>query len=421
MQKVLAMVLAGGRGKRMDILCHERPKPVLPFAGRFRVIDFSLSNCIHSQINSVAILADYQRSQMSDYLRRWNLTNTAISKSDILEPRAGSYQGTADAIYQNLGYLQRCGTDSVLVLAGDHVYKMDYRKMLAFHALVKADVTVGVVRVPIEQAHRFGTVNIDSEGRILDFTEKASVPRSSLASMGIYIFNNEVLTRRLIEDAARPDSPHDFGYAVIPNMVEKDRVFAYEFDGYWQDIGTIEAYYWANMELTLEKPSFSLDGSWPIFTDNQNSSLPNISPQSSVRNSLISPGCVVKGRVENSVLSPGVCVEEHAEVRESVLMANVFVGYHSVVDHCVLDEEVNVGKSCYIGFNTGRPLSNSGITVLGKGATVPHRTAIGCNCKVLPHVGQTEFTTNMVSSGTLISPRNRGIINLPEESVAISK
>ena len=405
MQKVIAMILAGGRGKRMGFLSQERPKPVLPFAGRFRVIDFSLSNCIHSRIDNIALLIDYQRSQMSDYLRRWNLTNTSISKFDILEPEEGSYQGTADAIYQNLGYLQRCGTDRVLVLAGDHVYKMDYRKMLAFHEQMKADVTVGVVRVPVEQAHRFGTINTDAEGRIIDFTEKASIPISSLASMGIYVFNNDVLARRLVEDAAQANSPHDFGYAVIPRMVEKDRVYAFEFDGYWQDIGNIEAYYWANMELTREKPSFSLDGTWPILTENHNSSLPSISRQGSVRNSLISPGCVIKGRVENSVLSPGVRIEEEAVVTNSLLMANVYIGYHSVVNHCVLDEGVNVGKFCYVGFRTGPISGDGGITVVGKDVTVPQYIAIGHNCKILPNVQPADFISTVVTSDSIVAPR----------------
>ncbi len=224
MPKVLAMILTGGRGKRMDILCQERPKPALPFAGRFRVIDFSLSNCIHSQINSIALLADYQRSYMANYLRRWNSVNVPDVRLHILEPVTGAYRGTADAVYQNLGYLRRYRADRALVLAGDHIYKMDYRKILAFHEQVKADVTVGVVQVPIEQADRFGTVTVDAEGRIVDFVEKSGTPRSDLVSMGIYVFNTEVLAERLIEDAAQPNSPHDFGYAVIPDMVKRDRV-----------------------------------------------------------------------------------------------------------------------------------------------------------------------------------------------------
>jgi glucose-1-phosphate adenylyltransferase len=405
MSKVLAMILAGGRGNRMGILCHERPKPVLPFAGGFRVIDFSLSNCIHSQIDNIALLTDYQRSNMANYLRRWNFTNAPSGNLDILEPRVDSYKGTADAVYQNLGYLQRCGSDRVLVLAGDHVYKMDYRKMLAFHERVKADVTVGVVRMPVEQNHRFGAVTVDAEGRILDFVEKSETSQASLVSMGIYIFNNDVLARRLAEDAAQPDSPHDFGYAVIPRMVKKDRVYGFNFNGYWQDIGTIEAYYVANMELTREKPSFSLDGTWPVFTEAHTLSLPEISHQGSVQNSIISPGCVIKGRVENSILSPGVLVGEEAVVTNSVLMANVFIGYHSLINRCVLDEEVNIGKFCYIGFRDGKTSGDGDITVLGRYATIPDHIAIGRECKILPNVQPADFTSTVVTSESTVSPQ----------------
>jgi glucose-1-phosphate adenylyltransferase len=405
MEKVVAMILAGGRGRRMGFLSQKRPKPALPFAGRFRVIDFSLSNCIHSRIDNVALLIDYQRSQIAEYLKRWNSTNATSGNLDILEPRTGSYQGTADAIYQNFDYIQKPGIDKVLVLAGDHVYKMDYRKMLAFHEQMKADVTLGVVRVPIEQTHRFGTVNTDSEGRIIDFVEKASLPRSSLASMGIYVFNNEVLTQRLTEDAAQKDSTHDFGYAVIPKMVEKDRVYAYKFDGYWQDIGTIESYYDANMELTRENPSFSLDGTWPIFTEDQDSSLTNIFSRGSVRNSIVSPGCIIKGHVENSILSPGVWVEEEAVITNSILMANVFIGHHSVVNHCVLDDSVNVGKFCYLGFRGGQIPGDRNLTVLGKGATLPDFTAIGQNCKILPDVQPADFASTVVTSDSIVTPR----------------
>ncbi len=403
MQKLLAMILAGGRGKRMDILCHDRPKPVLPFAGRFRVIDFSLSNCIHSQIYSVAVLVDYQRSYITNYLRRWNRINSAGGSYHILEPKTSYYKGTADAVYQNLDYLQR-RADRILVLAGDHVYKMDYLKMLAFHEQVNADVTVGVIQIPVEYTQRFGTVNVDAEGRIINFVEKSRTPLSNLASMGIYIFNADVLTERLIEDASQPNSPHDFGYAILPGMVKRDRVFAFKFESYWQDIGTIEAYYKANMELTRDTPSFSLNGRWPVLTDDNRILQPKTSPHGSVINSIVSPSCVVKGRVENSILSPGVYVEEHAEVRNSVLLANTFIGYHSVIERSILGEEVNVGKSCYVGFNARGFLNHSDITVLGKAVDVPPYTAIGSNCKVLPYVGQAELTTNLVASGTLVSP-----------------
>jgi glucose-1-phosphate adenylyltransferase len=342
---------------------------------------------------------------MASYLRRWNLTNALSGNLRILEPGADSYRGTADAVYQNLDYLQKCGSDRVLILAGDHVYKMDYRKMLAFHEQVKAEVTVGVVRVPVEQNHRFGTVTMDADGRILDFVEKVQTPRISLVSMGIYVFNSDVLARRLAEDAALADSPHDFGYAIIPRMVKTDRVYGFNFDGYWQDIGTIESYYATNMELTREKPSFSLDGTWPVFTEDHDLSLPKISRQGSVRNSIVSPGCVIKGRVENSILSPGVQVDEEAVVTNSVLMTNVFIGYHSLVNHCVLDEGVNIGKFCYIGFRNGQTSGDGDITVLGRGVTVPHHIAIGRKCKILPNVQPSDFASTVVISDSTVSPR----------------
>jgi len=401
-----SVILAGGRGKRMDILCHIRPKPALPFAGRFRVIDFSLSNCIHSQISDIAVLTDYQRSSMADYIRQWYRFNANSANCRILEPKAGSYLGTADAVYQNLDCLNKRNVDKVLVLAGDHVYKLDYRKMLAFHQETDADVTVGVIPVSIEETHRFGTVTLDASGRITDFLEKSPVSRSNLASMGIYVFNRKVLAERLIEDASDQTSRHDFGYSLLPEMVKRDRVFAYQFEGYWQDIGTVEAYYEANMELTKEQPCFSLNSATPVMTQEQLLSPPCISKQSSIINSLVSPGCVVRGRVENSVLSPQVWVDEDAVVRNSVIMGNTFIGRHSVIDRCVLDEEVKIGEYCYLGFGSSLIPGDWDITVLGKGVNVPPHTAIGRNCKIMPHVEASDFVGNVVTSGAVLAKRS---------------
>ncbi|MBI4188033.1 MAG: NTP transferase domain-containing protein [Chloroflexi bacterium] len=403
MSRVAAVILAGGKGERMEMLCHVRPKPVLPFAGKFKVIDFSLSNCIYSKINDIAVLADYERSQMTDYLRQWHLMNANSTNFHVLEPRAGSYSGTADAVYQNLDYLDKGKIDAVVVLAGDHVYKLDYRKMLAFHQEVNADVTVGVVPVPIEQAYRFGMVTIDADGRILDFLEKSPVAQSNLASMGIYVFNRKFLAECLTEDAADMASRHDFGYSILPRMVRQDRVFAYQFDGYWQDIGTMEAYYQANMELTKEQPCLSLNGSSPILTQEQGLSLPCIGKGAIIKNSLVSPGCVIKGRVENSVLSPEVWVDEQAVVRNSVIMGKTFIGRYSVVDHSVVDEGVKIGEYGYIGFGSDLNWDHSNITVLGKGVTVPPRTAVGRNCRILPHVGISDFVASVISHGEVVS------------------
>jgi glucose-1-phosphate adenylyltransferase len=402
MEKVLGMILAGGRGKRMDILCYLRPKPALPFAGKLRVIDFSLSNCIHSQVRSIAVLVDYQRNCMADYVGEWAVANAGSARISVLEPESGSYAGTADAVYQNLAYLNGQPGNRVLVLAGDHVYRMDYRKMLAFHEKVGADATVGVVKVPVEEAHRFGTVVVNSKDRIQEFVEKSSRPLSSLASMGIYVFNKDILAKRLVEDAGVEGSLHDFGYAVLPGMVKRDKVFAYEFDGYWQDIGTVEAYYQANMEILVARPRFSLDSDWPVLTDNNALPVPEGSNDGRVVNSLISSGCIIKGRVENSVLSTGVHVEEQAIIRNSVVMANTFVDYHSVVDSCILDEGVQIGRLCYIGFGSSLLSGDSNITVLGKDVMVPPHTAVGRKCKVLPKAGLDDFTANPVPSGTII-------------------
>lgn len=403
---VIAIILAGGRGKRMDILCQRRPKPALPFAGRFRVIDFSLSNCIHSQLNNIAVLTDYQRSSMANYLRRWYILNGNDQSLYILAPKSGSYHGTADAVYQNIEYLNRYNDDTVLILAGDHVYKMDYRQMLSFHERSHADVTIGVVSVPIEQARRFGIITADNDGRITDFVEKPRLPQSNLVSMGIYIFNKKVLCEYLTEDAAIKDSPHDFGYAIIPKIVKNKRAFAFKYDGYWQDIGTKETYYSANMELTRQWPSFTLDSTWPVLSQDNNLPSTRESRQGVIKDSLVSPGCVIKGYVENSVLSPGVVVEEEAVVTKSVLMENVTVGYHSIVDCCILDEGVNIDKYSYIGFGSSLISGDWNVTILGKEVNIPPYTAIGRNCKVLPFVKPADFTAKTISSDSVIAPRS---------------
>jgi glucose-1-phosphate adenylyltransferase len=397
------MVLAGGRGSRMDILCHVRPKPAMSFAGGFKVIDFSLSNCVHSDITNIAVLTDYQRSHMADYLKRWREVNNGTEHFDVLEPPQESYCGTADAFYQNIEYLRNSDADRVLILAGDHVYKMDYRKMAAFHERAGADVTVGVVPVPMEETYRFGTVRLDPDSRITEFVEKSRNAWSNLASMGIYMFNKEVLIDRLIEDAAQPNSPHDFGYAILPEMVRRDKVFAYQFQGYWQDIGTKDTYYAANMELLDSEPGFTMDSNWHILTEEPELALMKKVNRGLVKNSLISEGCVIRGEVYNSVLSPGVHVEEKAVVRDSILMPGVNVGYHSVVDRCILDENVNISRYCYIGFDAGLQSSERQITVIGKGAVVPSHTAVGRNCTIMPHVGPADFKGNVVLSGSTLT------------------
>jgi glucose-1-phosphate adenylyltransferase len=404
MTGVLAMILAGGRGERMGILCQGRAKPGLPFAGSFRMIDFALTNCVRSGIRDIAVLTDYQRSSLGRYLSAWWLANGNKGDLHILDPQIGSYKGTADAIHQNIGHLHRKGAHSTLILAADHVYKMDYGKMLAFHQKVHADVTVGVVSVPIEQAHRFGIVKTGSEGRVMEFVEKPKTPKSNLVSMGIYIFDSPTLLDRLAEDAADSSSPHDFGHAIIPNMVSRDRVFAYRFNDYWRDIGTVEAYHQANMELVRQPLSFSLNTQWSILTQDHGSlPPPRIGGLGIVKDSLVSPGCVIKGEVRNSILSPGVRIGERAIIRNSVIMADTVIGEHVVVENSILDEGVEVGKFCYIGLETSRTTGDHGITVVGKTVTIPSYTGICRNCSVSPEVGPLDFAKHVVQAGTLVS------------------
>lgn len=401
MAKTIALILAGGRGRRMDILCRVRPKPVLPFAGRYKVIDFTLSNCIHSGIDDIGVLTDCHRSRMATYLRGWSLSNGARTLRS-LEPKEGSYEGTADAVFRNLALILESGARNVLVLAADHVYKMDYRELLAFHEQAEAAVTVGVVRVPIGEGHRFGTISLNDAGEIREFAEKPINPRSNLASMGIYVFNTDVLVQRLTEDAARTASLHDFGYTIIPAMLGRDKINAFEFRDYWQDIGTPQAYYEANMELVREHPRFALYGSQPVLTDQRDLPPAYFSQQARVVNSVVSPGCIIKGYVENSVLSPGVLVEEQAEVWDSVLMSNAFVGYHSVVDSCIIDEGANIGRLCYIGFGRSARAGERDVTVVGKEATVPSHAVIGRNCRVLPHADRSNLGPNLSTARPVV-------------------
>jgi glucose-1-phosphate adenylyltransferase len=380
--KIQALILAGGLGKRMGILCHARPKPVLPFACRFRIIDFTLSNCTHSGIKNIALLVDHQRRQMADYVSEWNRINFSGSRITILEPKSGSYAGTADAIFQNIDLLQTNSVETTLVLAGDHVYRMDYRDMLALHKQVGADVTIGVVSVPLKRTHRFGIVTVDQQQRIIDFVEKPKSATSNLASMGIYIFDTQFLIEHLIEDNKDRSSNHDFGHTIIPAMVKQHNVFAYKFQEYWQDIGTVEAFYGTNMELIRKLPSLSLNGNWPILTNTRNLVLPKPINTANVRNSLIGEDCSIDGIVENSVLFPRATVKTHATVRNSIVMSNTIIGSYTTVDHSILDEDVELGEFCYIGFGDGSAEKEKGITVLGRGAKISDYSAVHYNYKI---------------------------------------
>jgi glucose-1-phosphate adenylyltransferase len=282
---------------------------------------------------------------------------------------------------------------------------MDYRKMLAFHARTRADVTVGVVRIPYDQAFRFGTVRLENSIKITDFEEKTPFPSENVASMGIYIFNKDTLRQCLVDDARRSGSSHDFGYSILPELVKQAHVHAYQFSNYWQDIGTKDAYYAANMELIREEPSFTLNSHWHVLTDGEE--WPPVKKYDHgpghVSNSLVGYGCTIKGRVENSVLSPGVYIDENVIVRDSILMSGVTIGAHGIVDHCILDEHVQVGPYCFLGFGPSTGSEELDITVIGKGSLIPAHTAIGKNCEILPNVKPSDFTDTIIVPGSVVT------------------
>jgi glucose-1-phosphate adenylyltransferase len=406
MRNVIATILAGGQGERLSVLSSQRAKPAVPFAGKYRIIDFTLSNCVNSGLYNVALLTQYRPHSLNDHIRTgrpWDLDRNRGGVR-LLQPYLGRrdsdwYRGTADAVYQNLTFLfEDYDADLMLVLSGDHVYRMDYRKLIAFHEAKQADCTVAVFEVPLREAHRFGTLIVDDDQRVIAFEEKPARPRSTLISMGIYVFERPILEQRLEEDA-RMRSRHDFGGDVLPRMVELDRVYAYRFRGYWRDVGTIQSYWEANMGLLAEPPEFELyDPDWVIHTRSEERPPAKISSTGRVARSLISHGCTIHGTVEHSVLSPGVFVAEGAYVRDSIIMTDCIIGPHSVLDRVILDKEVVVGSGCQLGVGEANPPNrleprrlNTGISLVGKRARIPSGVRIGRNCRVDPGVTERDF------------------------------
>ncbi len=414
---VLAVILAGGEGERLSILSGVRAKPAVPFGGKYRIIDFTLSNCVNSGLDDVVVLTQYNPHSLNDHIGRgrpWDLDrNTGGVK--LLQPyiRRGRvakwYRGTADAVLQNVNVIERSGGDAVLVLAGDHVYKMDYQPFLAAHRRKRADVTIAVRRVPIAEASRMGVLALDDQDRVAEWQEKPKQPKSDLASMGVYVFSKRALLRWLSEDLP------DFGRDVVPAMlVGGARVFGYRFDGYWQDVGTIQSYWEANMALVGDDPELDLyDREWLIHTRSEERAPARIGPTAQVHRSLISHGCVIDGMVVNSVLSPGVRVEMGAVVRDSIIMFDTVIRSGAVVDRAILDKGVVVGKGAIVGAgpdldtpNRQEPgRLNTGITVVGKQSVIPRGARLGRNVRIGTKVKSTDFKSRSIRSGGSLAHR----------------
>jgi glucose-1-phosphate adenylyltransferase len=375
MNKVLGIILAGGNGSRMGTLTSDTAKPVLPFAAGYRVIDFTLSNCLHSGLNDVFALVDYQREKMTWYLSEWTLANGAEKKFKILEPRFNHYLGTADAVRQNISQIASINPDVVVILAADHIYRMDYREMVDFHIRMKADITLAVKDVQWESASRFGIVSVNDNHEIERFAEKPRFPESNLASMGIYVINTSNLLE-LLEKRFHPSyAPLDFGNDIMPAILGQRRAIAYKYDGYWRDIGTVEAYYEAHMDLLGKSSDISLNERRPVMSDNRQLTPAKIGYSERIINSIVSPSCRVDGLVENSVLSAGVHVKRNAVVRNSVILDDVVIGEYSVIDHCIIDRDARVDRLSYVG-KPGSLGKNFNITVIGKGARLSSYDAL---------------------------------------------
>lgn len=356
---MLAMILAGGRGSRLHELTNKVAKPAVSYGGKYRIVDFPLSNCANSGIDVVGVLTQYESILLNSYVaagRCWGL-DAKDSGVYVLPPRETAdsnldvYRGTADAISQNIDFIDTYSPDYILILSGDHIYKMNYDKMLRAHREKNADATIAVLPVPMKEASRFGIMNTDEEGRIVEFEEKPEKPKSNLASMGIYIFNWKLLRKMLIADMKNPDSSHDFGKDIIPNLLNDEKsLYAYKFEGYWKDVGTIDSLWEANMDLLDSNNELDLsDPTWKIYTEDVTTLPHYVGPGANIKRAFITQGCRIEGEVKNSVLFTGVKVGVGAKVIDSVLMPGVEVEDGAVVTRALVADGVKIGKEAVVG------------------------------------------------------------------------
>ncbi len=380
------MILAGGQGSRLMVLTEDTAKPAVPFGGKYRLIDFPLSNCVNSGIDTVGILTQYQPLQLNEYIGNgmpWGL-NSSNGGIHVLSPYSKSassewYKGTANAIFQNISFIDRYNPKNVLILSGDHIYKMDYSKMMREHNKRKADCTIAVLDVSLEEASRFGIMNTDDEGRIFEFEEKPKHPKSTKASMGIYIFRWEVLKEYLISDNEDPTSSNDFGKNIIPRLIDDGyNLFAYSFNGYWKDVGTIDSLWQSNMDILGENPELDMrEKKNRIYARNYANPSSFVSKSADVVNSYIAEGSLVYGKVHNSIISTGCVIERDAEIYDSFIMPNTVIEKSSVIKYAIIGEDTVVHANAKIGDNPEFYEKNKwGIAVVGKEREVPQNKII---------------------------------------------
>lgn len=413
---ILAMILAGGEGRGFGVLTAVRSEPAVPFGGKYRLIDFSLSNCVNSSIFNVAVLTQFQPRSLAEHIglgQPWDL-DRAHGGVRILQPyqssrsdRGAWQEGTADAVRFNLDFVVEKNADVVLILAGDHIYKMDYRPLIRQHLEWKADVTLAARLVSPTEAHRFGMITLDENNRVTAFEEKPKLSRSTLASMGVYVFRREFLVKYL---RGAGKAQRDFGRDVIPALVQAGRVYAYPFRDYWADVGTIQAYFEANMMLLNETPALDLyDPNWVIHTRSEERPAAYIGPAARVEGNLLCDGCRIDGTVMRSVISPGVYVGAGAVVRDAIVMNDVVVGENAVIDRAILDKKVTVGQGTRVGdSDDARPSEraperlNTGITVVGKHTAIPPGLVVGRNVEIGAYLDARAFPSGSVPSGATL-------------------
>ncbi|HIY18156.1 MAG TPA: glucose-1-phosphate adenylyltransferase [Candidatus Blautia avistercoris] len=415
-KEMIAMLLAGGQGSRLGVLTKKVAKPAVAFGGKYRIIDFPLSNCINSGIDTVGVLTQYQPLRLNTHIGigiPWDLDRNEGGVT-VLPPYEKStssewYTGTANAIFQNMAYMEQYNPDYVLILSGDHIYKMDYEVMLDFHKANKADVTIATMPVPIEEASRFGIMVTDDTGRITEFEEKPEKPSSNLASMGIYIFNWSVLKEALYTNENQKGC--DFGKHILPYCKEKNqRLFAYEYNGYWKDVGTLGSYWEANMELIDIIPEFNLyEAFWKIYTKGDTIPPQYLSNEAVIDKCLISEGAEIYGEVHNSVLGPNVVVGKGSVIRDSIIMGNVEIGEGVTMDKAIIAEDVKIGNNVVIGCgeeaeNVLKPAVYSfGIATIGEKSVVPDNVKIGKNTAISGVTTAADYPEGQLASGQVIA------------------
>ena len=413
-KEMIAMLLAGGQGSRLGVLTRKVAKPAVAYGGRYRIIDFPLSNCINSGVDTVGVLTQYQPLRLNQHIGigiPWDLDkkNGGVT---ILAPhvKVGDsgewFNGTANAIYQNIDFIDNNDPEYVVILSGDHIYKMDYSEMLRFHKEKGAAATIAVMEVPMDEASRFGIMNTEEGDKNYENEAKPANPKSNLASMGIYIFTWDRLREALIEDnSIHPDS--DFGKHIIPKMLEEGQpMYAWRFQGYWKDVGTIQSYWESNMDLIRTLPEFNLyEDFWKIYTNSDHQPPQYTAADAKVEESLLSDGCEVYGEVYRSILGPGVVVEKGAVVKDSIIMAETKIGEGSLIDKCVIDEKCKIGKNVQMGVGEDVPnelkpaIYNTGITVMGMNSIVPDGVVMGKNCVISGETVAADYPDGKLASG----------------------